>query len=150
MRIHIENWEPITSFFVPGVAAPQGSKDFKGMRTSKATGRPHAVLVESSEAKLKPWRESVILVGRHAHRPHPPIDAPVVVVVTFYRKPPKRPQFDYPAVAPDTDKLQRAIGDALEKAGILRNDSRIVTWVAQEEYAKPGGKIGAQIEVGLR
>lgn len=149
MKIILEDWAPITTFFVPGIVAPQGSKDFKGMRVSKSTGKAHAVLVESSKA-LPEWRESVILIGRHAHRPHPPIDAPVVVVVTFYRKSPKRPQFDYPAVAPDTDKLQRAIGDALEKAGILRNDSRIVTWVAQEEYAKPGDKIGAQIEVGLR
>ena len=36
----------------------------------------------------------------------------------------------------DLDKLCRALGDALEGAGVLKNDSRITTWHARKHYAE--------------
>ena len=35
---------------------------------------------------------------------------------------------------PDTDKLQRAIGDSLEMAAIIKNDSQICEWLAKKCY----------------
>ena len=40
----------------------------------------------------------------------------------------------YKASAPDLDKLQRALGDALTQAGILRDDALIVVWDAAKVY----------------
>ena len=37
--------------------------------------------------------------------------------------------------APDLDKLQRALGDALTQAGTIRDDARIVVWHAVKRWA---------------
>lgn len=63
------------------------------------------------------------------------MDHPVVVDVTFYLPRPQRPRFPVPAVKPDVDKLQRALGDALETSRVLTNDSRITDWNARARYA---------------
>jgi len=42
-----------------------------------------------------------------------------------------------PHVKPDLDKLIRAVGDALapyKQPGVLKDDSRIVTWRATKDY----------------
>jgi len=57
-------------------------------------------------------------------------DEPVVVWAAFFFAPPKaRPRWgDVHGTRPDLDKLQRAIGDALETANVVSNDSRICGW----------------------
>ena len=35
---------------------------------------------------------------------------------------------------PDCDKLQRAVGDSLEMAAIIKNDSQICEWIAKKCY----------------
>jgi crossover junction endodeoxyribonuclease RusA len=52
--------------------------------------------------------------------------------------------------APDTDKLQRLVGDALEQAGVLANDSQISNWLATKVWVDRGGEVGTAITVASR
>jgi len=56
---------------------------------------------------------------------------------------PKRPKYALPAVKPDTDKLQRALGDVLTIAQIIHDDARITTWHATKRYGEPRTVINA-------
>lgn len=123
------------SFHTPGEPAAQGSKRHVG------NGR----MIEMSK-KLPAWREAIKTTAAHAHQGHPPIDVPVHVTVRFYMPRPKKPRFPTPAVAPDLDKLCRAVGDALEQSGVLQNDSRITHWSASKHYAGDDGP-GAHITI---
>lgn len=112
-------------FIVEGSAAPQGSKRHVG------NGR----MIESSKA-LPAWRKRATEAAKKAMGHNPPIDAPVTVIAAFYLPKPATTKFrDYPAGPPDLDKLQRAIGDALEQSGLLANDSRIVEWHPKKLWA---------------
>ena len=124
------------SFFVPGDPKPQGSKRHVG------GGR----LIESSKG-LPAWRAAVKAAAEQAHQGQPPIDAPVHVTARFFMPKPKRPRFNTPAVAPDLDKLQRAVGDGLEAGGLIKNDSRIISWDSTKHYAGEHQKPGAHLTI---
>ena len=126
------------SFFIRGEPAPQGSK------TGFVRGK-RAVLVETSK-KLPAWRKQIEDTTRREYEGEP-IDQPVKVTVDFFMPKPQKPRFEWPATAPDLDKLQRAIGDGLEKGGVLRNDSRIVQWEARKFYADTPDDMGAHITI---
>lgn len=109
--------DPILSFVVYGVPAPQGSKAFKGFRG----GKP--VLKEQSDA-LGPWRKAVREMARQAildytrrtGQPWSALDEPVMVspVVTVPATAAATKRGDiYAMGTPDLDKLERGIGDAL-------------------------------------
>ena len=110
-----------------GEPAAQGSKKHVG------NGR----MVEMSK-KLPKWRAAVEAAARLAAGPSwEPIDAAVSVSGVVQLRKPKTTKYpDYPAGPPDTDKLQRAIGDALTKSGVIADDSRIVHWNIQKVWAK--------------
>lgn len=65
--------------------------------------------------------------------------AALLVVMDFYLRPPKRPRRSRPTTKPDADKLARNVGDALEAAGVIEDDSRAVEiwvrkwWATSEE-----------------
>ena len=125
------------SFFVPGKAAPQGSKRHVGK------GR----LIESSE-DLPAWRAAVTSAAKAAHTGNAPIDAPVSVALTVYVQKPRTTRFRaYPAGPPDLDKYQRGVGDALEQAGVLTNDARIVHWDPWKLWATEDTPPGALITI---
>lgn len=124
----------VLDVFVPGVPQPQGNH-----RVSRAG------YTYEANPKLKPWRDAVALVARRAWLGRPPLDEPVAVDVHFAMPKPKRPKFTRPATKPDADKLQRAIGDALETAGVVTNDSRIVLWRVAKVYAGSNQPTGARI-----
>lgn len=153
--------DPLLSFVVYGVPAPQGSKSFKGFRN----GKP--VLKEQSDG-LAPWRKAVREMARQAVLDYPrrtgqqwsALDEPVMVsaVVTVPSTAAATKRGDiYAMGAPDLDKLERGIGDALSpsplkpgegdgygaaakekiraelmekrrKMAVLHDDSRIVVW----------------------
>lgn len=119
------------TFWVDGLPAPQGSKRHVG----------NGVMVEASK-KLPAWRKAVEDTARQTMVET--IDRPVIVRADFFLPKPKRPRFLVPATPPDTDKLMRALGDGLEKSGLLANDSRIVQWVATKHY---GERTGCQVTV---
>lgn len=119
-------------FFVEGIPAGQGSKTYFGKGRMK----------ESSD-KLKPWRDEVTRVAK-LHALDAPFDLPVCVHATFWIERPGKPKFaDYPATPFDLDKLCRGVGDALQQSGLLKDDSRIVDWVAKKRWAAdvPGATI---------
>ena len=127
----------LTSFFVEGVPRPQGSK------RSVGGGR----FIEASKY-LPEWRKSVVGAAREAHKGEP-LQGAVTVSAEFVFPRPKalKPHQDAPphTSAPDTDKLQRAVGDALTIAGIIGDDAQIHTWRAHKRRAKHGETPGAHI-----
>ena len=124
------------AFVVFGEPAPQGSKVVYN-------GRP----VESSK-KLKPWRAAVAsaAVEAMAEQKVEQFTGPVVVEVVFLMPRPKTVKREWPETVPDTDKMQRGIGDALSvNSQILADDSKIVLWGRSgkifADIARPGAAI---------
>ena len=128
-------------FFVSGNPAPQGSKNTSAQkRKGVYTGKVN--VYESSKA-LKPWRELVTWHARR-HKQAKPLDGPLVLTVEFFLLKPATTKYpDYPIGTPDTDKLLRAIGDALTQAGLVADDARFVDTHASKRWAtdKPGALI---------
>jgi crossover junction endodeoxyribonuclease RusA len=122
---------------VSGDPASQGSH-------SVINGR----IVQVNSSKHKKWRNAVVfaaldLIGDG----WTPIDEPVELTVIFYLPRPKSVLTrSFPTVMPDLDKLIRAVGDSLTDAGIIRDDSRIITITARKLYADDRGP-GAVIRV---
>jgi Holliday junction resolvase RusA-like endonuclease len=127
---------------VHGIPAPQGSKKYVGHRTSKATGKSAAVLLESSK-KVAPWRSAVETAARLLLVELPdwtPLDGPLCADMVFtLPKPtsaPKRTR-TWPMRYPDLSKLLRSTEDALTTAGIWADDARVVKY-GQLEKVFPG------------
>ena len=108
-----------------GTPASQGSKNSYGKN-----------LVESDK-QLPAWRAAVKAAAKLAAGPNwAPIDDPVKITGEIRIRKPNSTKFrDHPAGPKDLDKMQRAIGDALESAGILTNDARIVHWDIRKVWA---------------
>ncbi len=144
------------SAWVAGVPAPQGSK--RAIPRRGRGGKISVALIESSD-KVKPWREDVrqaFLGARSALQPPPwlgpMMTVPLVVKIVFVLPRTKamrdRPASDFPMVQkPDTDKLARAVLDALTSAGVYADDSQVVTLLAHKRRAEPGEPTGAMIHV---
>ena len=127
-------------FTVKGKPISQGSPRI-GRIGNKAT-----ILLDSEE--LRKWRIAVAQYARNAafgkmtckvERTHKGskftdyvvFDKAVVVYAKFYLPcPKKRKDGEIHIVPPDLDKLQRAIGDSLEDAHLIKCDSQIVGWPA--------------------
>lgn len=95
---------------------------------------------EETGERLKTWRVAVTeaaLQAREAGNVATMTGAVRLDVHFFMPRPAsvgekKRP---HPIVAPDLDKLIRAIGDALKGAGVYKDDCLIVSIVATKQYA---------------
>lgn len=113
-----------------GDPAPQGSKRYVG------NGR----FIEAS-SKLKPWRSAVadaVFLEFVRSGDETPFTEPVVVEATFRMPKPKTVKRLWPSIAPDLDKLQRALGDAMSvDAGLIEDDALIVGWHSRKVYAEP-------------
>lgn len=131
-------------FFVPGTPVAQGS-----MRAGKTkTGRPFVMPVES--AKLNVWRNTIKDVAEDAMELAEtgtfvgPVGVSVAFVFPALSTAPERVWKHTPA---DLDKLIRASLDALTKAGIYEDDSRVVVLSASKRHAQDDEPIGAEISV---
>ena len=120
---------------VLGVPAPQGSKRHVG----------GGVMVESSK-KVKPWREAVKWAVVEAG--NPTTTGAVSMTICFFLPRPaghygtgrnagkiKQSAPLFPATRPDLDKLARSTLDGLTDAGVISDDSRIVTLNLSKRYA---------------
>lgn len=128
-------------FTAYGIPRPQGSKRHVG------NGR----LIEASD--VKPWRLAIaraVEAAFEASGDSTPFSEPVVVTAKFYLPKPKSVKRFLPSVAPDLDKLQRALGDGLsvETPAALLDDSLIVDWHAKKRYAEPGRE-RVEVEIHL-
>jgi crossover junction endodeoxyribonuclease RusA len=112
-----------------GTPASQGSK--QGFIRGKKV-----VLVEM-DTELPAWRQAIQAAAKLAAGPDfQPIDEPVKITGEIRIRKPRTTKFhNHPAGPKDLDKMQRAIGDALESAGILTNDARIVHWDIRKVWA---------------
>lgn len=121
-------------FEVYGTPVPQGSK-----RAFVVNGR--AVIADVKGKELKAWRKSIADAAR-ALAPAAPIDDAVTVRVTFGIERPASVTREEPTVAPDLDKLLRALLDGLTDSGLIRDDSRVVSIAARKVYAsRPGARV---------
>ena len=109
-----------------GSPAAQGSKKHVG----------HGRMVEMSK-KLPGWRAAVEAAARlAAGLAWEPINGAVSVAGEIRLPKPRTTKYpDHPAGAPDLDKLQRAIGDALTKSRVITDDARIVHWNIRKVWA---------------
>lgn len=138
------------SFFVPGIAAPQGSKRHVG----------RGILVESC-ARLKPWRQSVGLVAAGEISRNPPAHAtalrmrPCEVSLTFYFQRPKghsgkkgllpsAPALH--ATRPDIDKLARACLDAMTGT-VWTDDSQVFKLDLERRYCLGDEPSGVRVRI---
>lgn len=119
---------------VYGNPAPQGSK-----RNFGKTKLGRTIMVEASD-KVTPWRADVMTAARRAIEEHKqlyqlatwePFSTAVAARMVFsFARPPsvKRHKRPFPSVAPDVSKLARSTEDALQAAGVLRDDCLIVDY----------------------
>ena len=131
---------PSLSCVIPGTPQQQGSKN-----------RGRNGTMYDANRNLPAWRDTAITTLRraavHQWGTPVPIDFGVIVTARFVFPRPKshyrtgryagqlRPDAPtYKTSAPDLDKLQRALGDALTQAGILRDDALIVRWDTAKVY----------------
>lgn len=120
------------SLFVEGIPKPQGSKSARVVR-----GR--AVMYEANK-QLHAWRDKVTTAARIEANQNgwPAWGDPVRVCMTFHIPRPATVspmQRRYPSVKPDLDKLARAVNDAIVKAGLIIDDSQIVSLQVEKRYA---------------
>lgn len=125
-------------FFVIGTPGAQGSKRHVG----------NGIMIESSK-KCKPWREAVkwAFHEKYGTLEKPVVSGPVKLCVTFYFHRPKTVKREWPATAPDIDKVIRATADALTQAGAWEDDSRVVALECFKEYAAGSISSGAHIKI---
>lgn len=122
------------SFFVPGEPITEGS-------TRAFASGQRVVVTHDRGRELDLWRLRVAHAAQAAARKagwEPRYDGPVAVTAAFFLPRPKSAKKRLvPHVKPDLDKLIRAVGDALapyKQPGVLKDDSRIVTWRATKDY----------------
>lgn len=121
------------AFFVPGRPVPQGSK--KGFVVK---GR--AVLVDVNKTELRAWRASVVDIV-HAVHADTRFEEAVEVRIEFAFERPASVTRRYPSVAPDIDKLARALLDGLTDSGLLKDDSLVVHLDLHKVYASQPGAL---------
>lgn len=100
--------------------------------THRTTKR--AILIHDDDAALKNWRKAIGEEARYrmgVRRPYPEDAIEVNAIFTVPR--PRTVTREYPTVPPDSDKLMRAVGDAL--TGIVyRDDAQSVDLVVRKRY----------------
>lgn len=142
-------------FEVIGEAVPQGSK--KGFVDNFG----HVRVIDDNKTVLNRWRKLVAETAAYS-KPEwlrEPWDGPIFLSIVFVRERSpndylsdgvtlRKGAHRYPDTAPDGDKLDRAIWDAL--TGILfTNDSRVVSWVGAKRFGEVGEKARTLIDVGF-
>lgn len=133
--------DPDVVFAVVGAPVTQGSK-----RALLPRGQTRPVIVDDNRAALKSWRRLITELAREAW-PRPPIDGPVAVGLAFKLARPQRPQWLFPAVKPDIDKLARAALDAITDARVWRDDAQVVQMHATKVYECDGEPPGLVVKI---
>jgi Holliday junction resolvase RusA-like endonuclease len=128
----------VLEFTVFGDAVPQGSMSNFGK------GR----VTHSKREKLMDWRRTiqVALQMKGYNFRDALIKGPVAIRALFYaNRPTSVPKKAvYKHTAPDLDKLQRALGDALEGT-VLQNDSIVACWHCWKLYTDGASRVEVEI-----
>jgi crossover junction endodeoxyribonuclease RusA len=126
----------VTTFTVPGLAIPQGSKRAFPLRNGKVA------LVESAGDRHKLWRHAVNDAARAAYD-QPPLTGPVAVTAHFsFTRPASHPKrrrtWPTGARSGDIDKLARAVLDSLSGVCFV-NDAQVVELAVSKDWgSRPG------------
>lgn len=140
-------------FLVYGTPRPQGS--MKAL-VSRSTGR---AFMKYSDTTIE-WRR-LVTAAVIEQCPGDPFVGPVRLVMTFdlprpkahYRTGKRAGELKvsapvHPSTSPDTDKLARAIGDAITDAGcVWLDDAQVVELLARKRYADGGHVPGVEVKV---
>jgi Holliday junction resolvase RusA-like endonuclease len=125
--------ETTLSFWVEGIPRPQGSK--------KAFVRNGRVVLVEASSQLGEWRYQVGLAAKEAifrDEFWGVYEGPVRVEAVFYFPKPKSVKRELPSVAPDLDKLTRALFDAMTKI-VYVDDALVVDLICAKRYSdRPG------------
>ncbi len=137
---------PELDLFVSGTALPKGSKT--AIKRGDKVIQIEDVDLNHNGA-LTAWSNTVATAARTSWGPRAALDESVHVVLEFYRARPGgvRRWQSYASTKPDADKLVRCIGDALQKAGVVRDDSRIADLRAIKRYCEGAETPGVRIRV---
>lgn len=129
-----------------GQPVPQGSH--VGIMIGKGAHRRIQV-VPVNAAALAKWRGIVktAAVSAVTAAGWLTLTGPVVVEAVFLLDKPRTVRRLLPTVAPDLDKLQRALGDALTDAQAIADDALIVRWVVEKRYVAGGQRPGVRVLV---
>jgi Holliday junction resolvase RusA-like endonuclease len=122
--------------FIPGHPKPQGSKVIGRRKDGSA-------FMREANKNARPWRSVVI----DALKPlaTEPLEDAVRIHLHFYMPLLKKtPNFPTTRSSYDIDKLCRNMLDAVQIAGIIHDDSQVVSLIATKEYAE---RSGVQIRV---
>ena len=111
----------------------------KWLREGKTGRKP--IPQQYSDDKYMAWEDAQARALQRAWAGRPALDEPChLLLVCFFPRPKSRtrktlpnPRYPHTAV-PDRDNVTKALQDALQKAGVVRNDSRIfdgrtIKWV---------------------
>lgn len=136
-------------FVVVGIPKPQGSKK------AYADQQGNVRMTESGGLAFAQWRNAVSAEAKDvAEARGGGFDEAVEVSMSFmFAMPKSRPKKVRAAgvapmtVAPDIDKLARAVLDAMQAAGLIKNDSQVTDLRARKVEAVDGW-VGASIVVG--
>lgn len=122
------------TFFVAGVPIPQGSKTgFSPKGTNRVT------MTDANAKKLKPWRKEVTRVARASWLDRAQLLGAVRLDVVFVFERPASVKRRFPSIAPDLDKLVRAIGDGITDAGVWKDDGQVIRIVTEKVYGSAPG-----------
>ena len=132
----------MTTFFVPGIPVPQGSKRAFIIRDKGGSRRP--IMADTAKG-LGEWRSRVALAAREAFtRQGAPVwmdGEPVALAVEFiFPRPKSLPKKGGPyVVRPDLSKLLRALEDGLQGV-VFGNDAQVVTVTMAKRYCGTDGQ----------
>lgn len=128
------------NFSVTGVPKPKGSP-----RPLKLGNGRTIISIHQTDDALS-WEQACIRAAAAAwgEAPH---DGPVIVRHVIYMPRPASVKRELPSTKPDGDKLTRLILDALQAAGVLSDDSRVVAWPGCKVYCEPGEVPGVDVRV---
>lgn len=138
----------ILDVFVPGIPRPKGSMNAGIARTGRA-------YVYHADSTMKPWADSITAIvstrmNQLGVAARPMFTGPVRCTVQFVYADLKSDNTRYwKSTAPDGDKLERAVWDALTNAKVWEDDARVVDWAGSKVYmnALPLSQAGVYITV---
>lgn len=120
----------IFRFDIPGKAAPKGSRVSGVTKTGVRYNR-------EANPRVQLWMSHAkdVLREQAAEQRHVTFtkDMPLTLRVAFVVERPKKATYEYPPQG-DTDKFVRAVGDALQAAGVVEDDAQIVRIEAEKLY----------------
>lgn len=136
----------IADFVVNGIAEPKGSVSafVRGKRAVIVHGgrrnkRKDGTFSDAPE-RYRRWMRDVAAaakVWQTVHRRKINDDEPLRVEIAFFLPRPARAakRVVFPVRRPDSDKLARAVLDALTKGGLIADDARIVDLIVSKRFA---------------